>query len=294
MFRRAANSAQTVALELDPESTAAATSFFTTMVGSSSPWITELATKYSELLTTKYSINKRHKRAFWLNPGHNFNPSQQPPTFTMPSKMIISMLVSLNENGVTRRRAIITAGPGMAPKFHPVHASIRKHRSAVATGGHSRTRASGQGPPATFSEIGFKVNAADQLKAAAGVDVKRATTFKVEYEMPTDLLCMPEDKAKAKLGQLMLVGMQKAGDVEKVVVTSFSVPEESKLACGRRLHRMSRSLQASGTAVTIEVVIFKMSSLALFKQSHPSHIILTLWCLADACRLSNTRQYGPQ
>ena len=63
---------------------------------------------------------------------------------------------------------------------------------------------------------------------ALGVDTTKSTTFQVEYEMPKDLLCMPEKEAKINLAVFLLQGMQQAADVEKVIVASISVPAGSR------------------------------------------------------------------
>ena len=63
---------------------------------------------------------------------------------------------------------------------------------------------------------------------ALGVDTTKSTTFQVEYDMPKDLLCMPEKEAKINLAVFLLQGMQQAADIEKVIVASISVPVGSR------------------------------------------------------------------
>ena len=295
VYRRTSNSTAYVALELDPGNTDDAKSFFTSMVGSSSPWITELASRYSQVLTSKYSINMRHKRAFWINPGHNFNPNQQPPTFVMPTKMLIGMLISLNENGLRRRRAVITFGPGMQPKRFPLHTKTMKRRGRITIQGHGGRRVvPEQQPSTTFSEISFRVNAEEQLKAAAGVSTQGTTTFEVEFDMPQDILCMPDAEAKARLEQLLLEGMQKAADVERVIVTSIRVPEESKLVCVRRLQRMSRSLKSSHDAIIEVLTVRGLRCCCVLTNDAMHHITLTFSWNTDACRISVSHKHGCQ
>jgi len=56
----------TTALELNPDNTDAAKSFMEGMLGTMNPWVSELGSKFSDLLAKeKYSLNSRHKRA-WL------------------------------------------------------------------------------------------------------------------------------------------------------------------------------------------------------------------------------------
>jgi len=55
----------TTALELNPDNTDAAKSFMEGMLGTTNPWVSELGSKFSNLLAKeKYSLNSRHKRAW--------------------------------------------------------------------------------------------------------------------------------------------------------------------------------------------------------------------------------------
>lgn len=83
--------------------------------------------------------------------------------------------------------------------------------------------------------------------------------------MSKDLLCLHEDEAKTQLGKVLLVSMQKAGDIEQVFVTSISVPSGSRIDCRRRSRqlirnpmmnsRISRALLATGAAAKIEMLV---------------------------------------
>ena len=90
----------------------------------------------------------------------------------------------------------------------------------------------------------------------------------VEYELPQEIMCLPQDEAKKKLGQTLLASMQRAADVENVLVTSFSVPAESMAGCKRRLHRASRSLKAASTVAKIEMlVVFRTTNMVINKEA---------------------------
>ena len=124
--------------------------------------------------------------------------------------------------------------------------------------------------------------------------MQRASTFEVEFDMPQDILCMPDAEAKARLEQLLLEGMQKAADVERVIVTSIRVPEESKLVCGRRLQRMSRSLKSSHDAIIEVLTVRGLRCCCVLTNDAMHHITLTFSWNTDACRISVSHKHGCQ
>lgn len=289
------------ALEINPENTDNAKSFMATMLGTSSSWASGLGTAFSDILASKYDLNLRHKRAWWINPGSDWSKGTT-PKFTLPSKMIVAMLVNLNEAGHVRRRTLVTSGSHSTTTTKTIPTPPR-HVMQYTVERAGKVRLAPQMSPAkvsaTSSELNFHVNPAEQIMTALGVDKSKSTTFQVEYVMPSDLLCMPEVEAKNKLGQTLLAGMKKAADVENVIVTSISVPAESKAECKRRFQRMSRTLKSAGAVAKIEILVVFSSAghmvvnQAAFLASTPGMLALTPTDTSSAGKLSMDNSYVP-
>jgi len=267
-------------MELDPTNTDAAQAFMRDMLATDRAWASGLGSRYSDVLVSKYSLNSRSKRAWWINPGNQWAGDSNDPTsrytapYTLSSKIMLAIVVGINEagGGGVKRRTLITSGSD-STAVNPIPTSARYTTRPVSAKIDSiKKRAQGVQSsklPITSPVIKYTVNPSEQLMTALGVDTTKSTTFQVEYEMPKDLLCMPEDEAKKKLATCLLHGMQQAADVENVIVTSISVPAESRSDCARRFEFMSRALKAaSAAAAKIEmVVVFKSATNMVVNQA---------------------------
>ena len=163
------------ALEINPESTEEAKTFMQRMLSTTSAWSTGLATQYSDLLASKYGLNSRSKRAWWINPGRKYEESPSPEQYILPSRIFLVMLVNINEDGYARRRALVAAGSDgfhHTKVMHAIKPSMRQAKKRAATSASSPDSASS-------SKISYNVNPAEQMVTALGVDKAKSTTFQV-------------------------------------------------------------------------------------------------------------------
>lgn len=105
----------------------------------------------------------------WINPGRQFgiNPSSSAP-YTLNSKIIIAMLISINEGGETRRRTLISTGSDSITTAHPIMTRQRHTKRLVSGESHEiKERAQGDkssdSPLSMTSVIGFQINPSHQL-----------------------------------------------------------------------------------------------------------------------------------
>jgi len=81
--------------------------FIASFLGDSS-YSKDLADKYSSLISTKFALDGRYKRAFWINPGYEWTPQQvgRQSFFTVSQKLFVFMLVTLDEEFSGGRRSL--------------------------------------------------------------------------------------------------------------------------------------------------------------------------------------------
>lgn len=104
----------------------------------------------------------------WINPGYKWTTDPfSPAPYTLPSKMIIAMLVGVNEAGHTRRRTLITSGSDSKTASHSIPTHSRHTTRPVSEKSHGlKKRAAAvvsSKSPVTSSVIGYKVNPSEQL-----------------------------------------------------------------------------------------------------------------------------------
>jgi len=104
----ARNGADATAIELDPavgqfavaEAGRVDNGEFMQRVLGASEYAEDLGRKFSQLVAQKYLLDGRSKRAFWINPGYEWTPTQTGPQsiFTLSQKLLFFALINLDES----------------------------------------------------------------------------------------------------------------------------------------------------------------------------------------------------
>eukprot|EP00961_Rhodomonas_salina_P179255 2418835-Rhodomonas_salina.1 len=68
----------------------------------------DLAVDYVKAIHERYTLNGRYNRAYWINPGYEWTPTQTAgkSLFSVSQKVYLFALITLDEN-ISRRRMLL-------------------------------------------------------------------------------------------------------------------------------------------------------------------------------------------
>jgi hypothetical protein len=221
--------------------------FMASILGDSD-YANNLGIDFSNVIAKRYMLNDRYKRAWWINPGYEWTPTQtaNAALFQVSQKLLFFGLFNLNEYRSTdmqsRRRVLLSSAT---------------RRQGVVSKEEKETQSLSQ------VTLEFDQTPGKLLAQAVGVEEGNIATLTVTAELDTTEKCLPIDELReglrTKLNDAVTDASQtevKAVSISKIVVTG---------ADGCRRRSLSRKLFSGATAVIDLVVAFSTrSSMANF------------------------------
>eukprot|EP00286_Rhodomonas_abbreviata_P019716 CAMPEP_0181309238 /NCGR_PEP_ID=MMETSP1101-20121128/11908_1 /TAXON_ID=46948 /ORGANISM="Rhodomonas abbreviata, Strain Caron Lab Isolate" /LENGTH=1439 /DNA_ID=CAMNT_0023415711 /DNA_START=17 /DNA_END=4336 /DNA_ORIENTATION=+ len=222
--------------------------FFVTILGDSD-YARGLALSYASTLSTNYTLNGRFRRAYWINPGYEWTPTQTGGTsiFSLSQKLFLFALVTLDEGLAGSSGNSLPNGPGPNVRRRML---LQSTPDALQDG---QSSVSGE----AFS---FKTSPQALLANTFEVPEDRVASFQVSMQLSQQEACSSPTELQASLRSTMEDYLSGAASAfHTVQVTSITV-DQGSVQCARRSIRSTvRSLLAlsDATATATVLVVFE-------------------------------------
>jgi len=201
---------------------------FMQMILGQNDYARALAVDYVKAIAQRYTLNGRYMRAFWINPGYEWTPTQTAgkSIFSVSQKVYLFALVTLDEN-IARRRMLL------ATDLNP-------------------TTDSGSGVGG--AQLSFPVARTSIMAQAFDVPVDKAVVFNVEMQMTLAEACMSDlqfvAQARATFEDYLDTA---ASSFHSVQVLGFSRTLNG-VACRRALRKLLADFSAATAEVQMMIV----------------------------------------
>jgi len=205
--------------------------FLTTILGASD-YTKDLAPDFVRAIHDRYELNGRFRRAYWINPGYEWTPTQTAgkSLFSVSQKIYLFALISLDENW-TRRRMLLQASS----------------QDAMSEAGAGMGQAAMQ----------FKVTPKSMMASAFGVHEDFVAAYDVELQLTRAEACMlPTQRQSAVRSTLEGYLATAASKHHTVQVTKMSVDLGDELCDSRRALRKLHATFSSATASIRMLIVF--------------------------------------
>jgi len=216
--------------------------FLTNILGASD-YTRELAVSFARAIHERYELNGRYRRAFWINPGYEWTPTQTAgrSIFSVSQKIYLFALISLDENWTRRRMLLQTARSG---------SEALEEQSAGMNA----------------ASLAFDVTPKSMLASSFDVPVDRVATFAVEMQLTEAEACMSAVDLQASLRATFEDYLTKsASGFHTVQVTKMEVDMGGhQCASNRRSLRKLLAGFSAASAVVEMLVVFKEGSASTF------------------------------
>mmetsp|Transcript_47566 Transcript_47566/g.97251 ORF Transcript_47566/g.97251 Transcript_47566/m.97251 type:complete len:1470 (+) Transcript_47566:139-4548(+) len=212
--------------------------FMQTVLGGSD-YAYDLGRNYSYIIAQKYLLNGRYNRAFWINPGYEWTPSQTGPQsiFTVSQKFILFALINLDEGLASRRRMLLQG---------------------------SATDDTGAGAGA--ASFVFETTPETLMAQVYNVEPSRVATYRVSMQLTQEEACMSEEALKRQIRSTLIdYTSRSTSTLETVQVVSVDVSRYG-VSCGQRRSVPRRALHefSSATADVEMLMVFSANTAAKF------------------------------
>jgi metal-sulfur cluster biosynthetic enzyme len=220
--------------------------FFVSFLGEST-YARGLAVAHIQAIDDRYTLNGRYRRAFMINPGYDWTPTQTGGTaiFSVSQKLFMFALITLDEN-------VASASGNAAPdeKF------IRRRMllSSVDDG-----LKAGAGSPSGLgsANLEFETSPKQMLVSAYDVADWRVATFAVTMQLTEAEACMTENQLIGTVRKnLEDAVMDHATKIQTVQILKATV-EKNGVQCRRRSLRGLQSFSAATVTTELAVVFEK-------------------------------------
>jgi len=233
-----------------------AESIFLARILGDSDYTAALAPNFARAINAKYELNGRFRRAYWINPGYEWTPTQTggKSLFSVSQKIYLFALISLDENW---------GSPAVTPA---VPEERRRRRMLLQT---SNDALADKDAGMNAASMEFEVTPTSMMAKALDVPVDRVALFDVELQLTPDQACMEPAALQREL-RLSLEDMltDTATLWLTVQVVSLSVDRRDEQCGGAR--RNIRKLLAgfsSATATVQMMVVFDKGTTAQFNMA---------------------------
>jgi len=209
----------------------------------------QLAEDYTRVLANEYDLNQRYRRAYWINPGYEWTPTQTGGNsiFTISQFLYMFALVTLDE-GVSSDggESLAQAGPTFTRRRMLLQATSDNLKDAQASMGGD-----------LFS---FDITPESMMAKAFEVAPEKVATFAVSFQLTEAEACQDMRTLQNSL-RITLEDYAKnyISEYHTLQVTTLSV-DLGDLVCARRRVRQLLSAFSSATADATMLVVFKESS----------------------------------
>mmetsp|Transcript_15587 Transcript_15587/g.37140 ORF Transcript_15587/g.37140 Transcript_15587/m.37140 type:complete len:510 (+) Transcript_15587:2-1531(+) len=202
--------------------------FLTNILGDS-VFTRQLAVDFVRTIHDKYQLNGRYRRAYWINPGYEWTPTQTAGSslFSVSQKIYLFALVSMDENWGRRRMLLQTATDTLENNDGGMNAAA----------------------------VEFAVSPKSMLANAFTVPQDRVQAFEVELQLTAEEACMEPHELQASL-RTALVGYLEntATTFHTVQVLSLDVDRGDE-QCGARRNVRKLLASYSSASATIQMLI---------------------------------------
>jgi len=220
--------------------------FIASILGDST-YSSNLGSAYSRMIANKYDINGRYKRAYWINPGYEWTPTQVGgrQIFVVSQKLFVFMLITLDEEWSGGRRTVAR--------------KLLTRRSSRRAGSTETEDASALASQSTAS---FPSNKKTVLGATFGQPEQHVTTWNTKLALTRGQACN-QDRAAVKkelTKQLQTAFANSASNVAHVQVAALEITMGSE-----NCFRVSRDgTRRAGEEEELSVATAQAQSLVVF------------------------------
>jgi hypothetical protein len=212
--------------------------FFTSFLGNND-YAKDLAVAHTQAISEEYTLNGRYKRAYMINPGYEWTPTQTggKPIFSVSQKLFMFALITLDEG----------FGDDGNPAPSSIYPEIRRRMLLSSVDDALKDGQSGLGG----TTIEFQTSPAQMLASAYDVPSDKVATYKVIMKLTDQEVCMA-DVALAESVRATLADMAKdvASAHQTVQILTMKV-DKAGIECRRSL----RGLKETFTDATVEVTM---------------------------------------
>jgi len=246
---------------LCPTSTGSAESqFFATIFGNND-YAKQLAIDYAAAIAEAYDLNGRFRRAFWVNPGYEWTPTQTggASLFTVSQKMFLFALITLDEGigslagkSITDSSQFSSAGPKLTRRMLLQSASDGLKDAQASVGADA---------------FAFEVTPKSMMAKAFDVPEDKVALFTVEMELTLAEACMAPTQLQSAIQSTFVDFLSTtASSFHTVQVVSMTVDMGTE-SCEGGARRSLRTLLFSSASATVEMMlVFTAGSKAQFDQ----------------------------
>jgi len=211
----------------------------------------DLAVDFVKTIHGDYNLNGRYTRAYWINPGYEWTPTQTNgrSIFSVSQKIYLFALITLDENWTptARRRMLLQTSSSLDQVL------------AGAPAGPA-------GPGGAKME--FSVSPKSLLTSAFNVPIDRVAKYNVELQITNAEACMSPADRQAALRTVLETYLEKtASPIHTVQVTAMTLNLGDEVCSnGRRnLRKLLNSRVMSSASVVVDMlVVFKEGTTSKF------------------------------
>jgi hypothetical protein len=234
------------------DTTSTEAKFFTSFLGNSD-YARNTAIGHIGAIDAEYDLNGRYKRAFMINPGYEWTPTQTggAAIFSVSQKLFMFALITLDEG--------IAQNPGASAPSSSYPNRRRMLLSSVDD--NLKDAQSGLGGAA----VEFQTSPAQMLASAYEVPQDKVATFKVVMQLTEQEVCMADSQLAATVRENLADMVKDVASGHKTVQVLTMKVNKAGFECRRNL----RGLKATFTDATVEVtmaVVFNEGSTAQFSK----------------------------
>merc|ERR1711966_305818 len=224
--------------------------FFTSFLGNSD-YAKDLADGHTQAIYDEYSLNGRYRRAYMINPGYEWTPTQTggASIFSVSQKLFMFALITLDE-GVSSAE-----GEPMPQSNYP------NRRRMLLSSAEDALKDGQSGLGGTTIE--FQTSPAQMLASAYGVPTDKVATYTVKMQLTANEACLADvtlaESVRASLADMVKDVASKHQTVQILTITV----NKAGIECRRSI----RGLKESFTDATVEVsmaVVFASGQEAVF------------------------------
>eukprot|EP00961_Rhodomonas_salina_P017244 232197-Rhodomonas_salina.1 len=206
-----------------------------------SAYTRQLAQDFAKAINGRYDLNGRYRRAFWINPGYEWTPTQTAGSspFSVSQKIFLFALISLDENWSAGRRVLL--------------------QSSISSDSLEEQGAGLAAQTLSFSGVSPR----SVLANTFGVPASKVALFHVQLALSNADACNPSVPAQqaALRSRLDTLLRQTASPIHTVQVTRLQVLLGEEVCSARRaLASPARALLAASSASA------KVQMLVVFKE----------------------------
>merc|ERR1711906_20212 len=219
--------------------------FFTSFLGNSD-YAKDLADGHTQAIFSTYALNGRYRRAYMINPGYEWTPTQTggASIFSVSQKLFMFALITLDEG--------IATSPGNAEPTSS-YPTIRRRMLLSSVDDALKDGQSGLGG----ASLTFKTTPETMLATAFDVPVDRVATYTVDMKLTQSEACMEEPQLADSLRGTLKNMVEGAASAHETVQILTMKVNKAGISCRRSLRGLKTEFSGATVEVTMAVVFSK-------------------------------------